>query len=178
LTLVLAVKHFRDRPATALFGRRAKVLSTPTGRAVGRAVSAPRRGAGGRFCTGRGPMLRDVYGPGAGGRFYTGRGPMLRVEDGRCSARAGGPCYGWGAVGEAKVLPEEPYAVILRVRICGSPGRATARGHPAQGPLSCQCRTCPVFFERLPPGRPAGQETPLSGRFVRAARPSTTPPPS
>src|SRR5690606_33969287 len=31
----------------------------------------------------------------------------------------------------ANPCPEEPDAGILHVRICGSPGRVTARGHPA-----------------------------------------------
>ena len=31
----------------------------------------------------------------------------------------------------ASPCSEEPYAVVPHVRICGSPGRATASGHPA-----------------------------------------------
>jgi hypothetical protein len=34
----------------------------------------------------------------------------------------------------ASPCSEEPYAVVPHVRICGSPGRATASGHPAIGP--------------------------------------------
>jgi hypothetical protein len=32
---------------------------------------------------------------------------------------------------EANLSLEEPYALIAHVRVCGSPGRATAQGHPA-----------------------------------------------
>jgi len=35
----------------------------------------------------------------------------------------------------ASPCSEEPYAVVPHVRICGSPGRATASGHPAIGLL-------------------------------------------
>ena len=39
------------------------------------------------------------------------------------------------AIGEAKGLLEEPYG-LMRPRICGSPGRVTAQGHPAGEPES------------------------------------------
>ena len=126
-------------------------------------------------------IWRKWLGPGAAGRAARMGEPVGPAVENAAAGSAGRPL---GVPARVKRWPDEPDAVIPHVRICGSPGWATAQGDPAMDafglvrrracrglrPPDSRCRLVAISVTRSYWGWPRPGASPAAGGPRRAAR--------